>query len=137
MKKLVLLLVAVALVAGCSTPAPIAVYDKENAGPWANVNVEVTFTNELVKVSVKNFPATPNNYIRRFSLWDDKGKNVGERVFAATDVPEETFILEPGTISVSVSITSTGQGMWRTKDIVVPPFQAPPPRKPRPPIERQ
>ncbi len=117
-----------AVAAGCvsgSRHAPV--YNAQDPGPWKDVLVLTPFEDNKMTVEVRNFPASPTNYVRKFQLWDQHGLSAGQRTFAPEDPPKETFILEPETKQVTVTVISTGQGEWHSKPVPVP---EPPVKKP-------
>ena len=129
-----LLIVAVALITfGCqSTPSPEdqPIYSAATPGPWQDVKVATTFDGHRMTITVAGFPTTPHNYVRSFTIMNQSGFHVGRRVFDATDIPTETFILDPESKEVTVRVVSTEQGIWRTEMLPVPAAPAEHPAQP-------
>jgi len=95
--------------------------------PWADVKVSILFevANRQVKITVvvEDYPTSPEDYVRRFELVDDRQIVVGQRVFAYGDEPRETFILDPASKDVTVTVTATGRGSWQSEPRPLPPIE--------------
>jgi len=118
------------LCAGCKPLQPaVPLYTEKNPGPWKNVKAETLFAPSedgemALTVRVKEFPTQKDNYVLKLSLADHLGRTVGERVFDYGADPVETFKLPPpeaGQMAITVTVTSTGWGLWRLNPVVVPP----------------
>ncbi len=125
---LLALSIALAVAAGCQylrrqEPEP-ELYTEATPGPWKNVKIRISFDNSTavtkITVAVREYPTKPGDYVRRFDLVDGKRNSVGQRVFAYGDEPAETFILDTAAKQVTVTITSTGRGQWRSNPRRVP-----------------
>ena len=117
------LLVLVAAL-GCRTPEPVLPSHTEaNPGPWSDVKISmpmaVTDTGAKVTITVTGHPKG-TGYVRKFELFDGSGTSIGHRVFAADREPAETFLLDAETKKLTVEITSTSLGKWRSNQRKVP-----------------
>ena len=126
---LLLLCIVLAAAGGCrlfatDKPEP---YTEAKPGPWKNVKTSILFdaskTSVKITIMVKDYPARPGDYVRKFDLIDGKERNIGQRVFAYGAEPQETFILKPTTKQVTVIITATSRGEWRSNPRLVPPLK--------------
>jgi|GEM_PF-2855791 len=116
---------ALVMPAGCrylwpDKPAP-GPSGAANPGPWKDVEVSILFDGRRVTVKVDKYPTRPDDFVQRFDLVNNEGRNVGQRVFVFGDKPEETFILDAETQEVTVSIMSTKRGTWQSEVLAVPP----------------
>ena len=124
--RVVLLLVGffiLAAVSGCKTSEPIEPPHTEAApGPWKDAKIAITFkaTDYAVNVtvSVTGHPRS-KGYVQKLELFDGT-KSIGHRVFASSDSPTETFILDDETKRITVEITSTEFGRWVSSPRKVP-----------------
>lgn len=122
---MLLIVVAALITVGCkSAPVPETVYSAATPGTWSDVKVLTTFEGRKLTIAVANFPTTPHNFVRSFTIMNQSGFQVGRRVFGATDIPSETFLLDAETREVTVTVVSTEQGTWRTDSLPVPATQA-------------
>jgi len=118
------------MLAGCAwfekskTLAELGPYSAANPGPWKDAKISISFDQQKapVKVTVKvdEYPARPDDFVQKFDLVNNEGTNVGQRVFVFGDKPEETFILDPDTKQVTVTIMSTKRGTWQSEVLPVP-----------------
>ena len=120
-----LVLVLVLVAAGCRAAVePPPVYTAENPGPWQGVKITTVFgTSDLgttLTVSVEGYAATPDDYVQRFHVVGQMGGNQGERVFDPVLAPSETFILDPRTKQVTVTITLRDGTTWTSGPLTVP-----------------
>ena len=119
-----ILLVAVAA-SGCrsSEPPPPPPHTENNPGPWKDVTVSISFAvkDQEVKltITVTDHPEG-QGYVRKFELFDQTGTVVGYRGFVGGDVPTQTFLLDPETKRLTVEVTSTELGKWRSNPREVP-----------------
>jgi len=117
-------LAILALNLGCRSAEERDIYTSAEPGPWQDVQVNTIFDGHRMTIAVVNFPTTPRNYVRSFTLFNQGGFEIGRRVFDPLDEPTETFILTNETREVSVTVVSTGQGKWRTHSLPVPAIPA-------------
>ena len=109
--------------AGCSSlekrPEP-GLYSAANPGPWKDVKISIAFDQRRITLKVDEYPTRPDDFVQKFDLVNNEGRNVGQRVFVFGDKPEETFILDPDTKQVTVTIMSTKRGTWQSEVLPVP-----------------
>lgn len=115
---------ALVMLAGCrylwpDKPAP-SPSSAANPGPWKDVEISILFDGSRITVKVDKYPTRPGDFVQRFDLVNNEGRNVGQRVFVFGDKPEETFILDTETKQVTVTITSTKRGTWQSEELSVP-----------------
>ena len=110
-----LLVLVVAL--GCRTSEPVPPHSEANPGPWENVKISISMTvtgrGAKVTITVTGHPKG-EGYVRKFELFNGTGTSIEYRVFAADTAPTETFLLEAETKKLTVEITSTSLGKWRS-----------------------
>ena len=109
---------------GCRTSQPPPpLHTEANPGPWSDVKISmpmtVTDTGAKVTITVTGHPKG-EGYVRKFELFDGSGTSIGHRVFAADREPAETFLLDAETKKLTVVITSTSLGKWRSNVRKVP-----------------
>ena len=119
----VMALLALVVALGCRTPEPVPRHTEANPGPWSDVKISmpmaVTDTGAKVTITVTGHPKG-TGYVRKFELFDGTGTSIGYRVFAADREPAETFLLDTETKKVTIEITSTSLGKWRSNVRKVP-----------------
>ena len=108
---------------GCRSPKPIPRHTEDAPGPWEDVKVSIVFTvtdpEVKVTIGVADHPKG-SGYVQKFEMFDGKGVSIGHRVFLAIDVPSVTFILDDETSELTVEVTSTQLGKWRSNPRKVP-----------------
>ncbi|MFH1730113.1 MAG: hypothetical protein ABIF82_00500 [Planctomycetota bacterium] len=109
---------------GCRATEPVPpLHTEANPGPWADVKISMPMTvtdrGTKVTITVTEHPKG-TGYVRKFELFDDSGTSIGYRVFAADKEPAETFLLDAETKQLTVEITSTSLGKWRSNPRDVP-----------------
>jgi len=128
-RVLVIVSCAAVLCAGCKLfakkpKAEPPIYTAANPGPWKGVTPGILFNDKsapvTIAISVTGYPRKGADYVRRLDLQDGSGTNVGTRVFDPVEEPTETFRLKPSIREVSVLITSTRRGRWRSRLYRVP-----------------
>ena len=126
-RLIVLLSIAAVLVGGCGSAEVVLPHTPAQPGPWQGVKVSTPFSVSdgmlKVQVVVQDYATNPADFVRKFDLVDQTGRNVGQRVFAYGDDSRETFILDSEVRELTLTITSTGRGQWCSDAIKVPPLK--------------
>jgi hypothetical protein len=119
---------ALVVVVGCTQPEPKpVVYTPENRGPWSEVMPtapDVTFeqVGDQQRIRVKlDYQKKMGDFVERIVLKDASGTNVGNWKVPGPDAElNVAFLLPKGTQEVTLYVTSSKHGQWRSAPITVP-----------------